>query len=135
MCDPVSLAVGAVAGTVATKALTPKPSRAATAAPPDPAVERATAEAEAQQRANAQLAADQRRRREQQNLLARGAPQQPTMTFGEAGLPTNGIGPTSGMTTRSTTARQASLMGRGAPGATFTGGGGASTRRTTSSVL
>lgn len=130
MCDPVSLAVGAVAGTVATSALTPK--RAKVAAMPDPAEERAAAEAEAQQRANAQLAADQRRRREQQNLLARGAPQQPTVTFGDSGQAPNGIGPTAGTSTRSTTARQSSLLSRGA---SISLGGGGSSSRAASAVL
>lgn len=116
------MVVGAVAGTVATKAMTPKAPKIST---PDPAAERAAAEAEAQQRANAQLAADQRRRREQMGLLSRGAPAQPTVTFGDSGAPTMGIGPMSGATTRSTTAKQASLLGRGA---SVTLGGGGSSR-------
>ena len=90
---------------------------------PDPAVERANAEAEAQQRANAQLAADQRRRRDQQNLLARGAPQ-PTVSFGESEARDMGIGPMQGATTRRSVARQASLLGRGA--SITLGGGGSS---------
>lgn len=131
MCDPVSLAVGAVAGTVATKAIAPKPPKVA--AMPDPAEERASAEADAQQRANAQLAADQRRRREQQSLLARGAPQQPTVSFGESGTSSTGIGPTSGTTTRSTTGRQASLLARGATSINL-GGGGSSRGRSPATV-
>lgn len=72
MCDPVSLVVGAVGATVVGKAMAPKAPRAAAA--PDPEAERMKAEADAAGAANRKLAADKMRRREQQSLVARGAP-------------------------------------------------------------
>lgn len=93
--------------------------------PPDPAVERATAEALAAQRANAQLAESNRRRREQGSLLAKGAPATPQFNFGDSSTsgPSNVLDST-GMTTRSSTARTASLMSRGTP-STISAPGGA----------
>lgn len=93
---------------------------------PDPAVERARAEAEAAQRVNAKLAADQRRRREQGSLLAKGAPA-PTFSLGDTeGDPQSPIESPGSLglrkpTSRSTTAQQASLITRGAP--SYGGGG------------
>lgn len=109
MCDAKTLTFGLLGGR----------SQSVPAAPklPDPAAERAKAEAAAAQSANAQLAADQRRRREQSSLIARGAP---APTFGDTGAA--GLSPISGSTSRSTTAKAGSLMGRGAP--TVYGGGG-----------
>lgn len=110
MCDPVSMVVGAVGGMVASKALAPKQkAQAATSeAAADPAAERAAAEAQAQQTANRRLAEDQRRRREQQSLLAKGAPQP---SFGDATAGADPINPM-GTSNRSTTARSGSLMSR-----------------------
>jgi hypothetical protein len=71
MCDPVSMAVGAVGDLFGSK-------QRSAAAPADPAAERAAAEAEATTAANRKLAAAQARRREQSSLMARGAPQ-PTL--------------------------------------------------------
>ena len=127
MCDPVSMVVGAVGGMAVSKAMTPK---APKISQPDPAAERAQAEAEAQQRANAQLAADQRRRREQMGLLARGAPAQPTVSFGDSqrtGGPEGVFGAAAQAVTRSATARQASMLSRGA--SITLGGGGSSGRQ------
>lgn len=128
MCDPVSMIVGAVGGMVASKAMAPKQkAQAATSeAAADPVAERAAAEAQAQQTANRRLAEDQRRRREQQSLLAKGAPQP---SFGDATAGADPINPM-GTSNRSTTARAGSLMSRGAPAApsavspTAYGGGG-----------
>lgn len=129
MCDPVSvgIAAGAAAGgAVLKKAMTPKMPKVSQ---PDPAAERAQAEAEAQQRANAQLAADQRRRREQMGLLARGAPAQPTVSFGDSrkSVPDGVFGAAMQVVTRNSTARQASMLSRGA--SITLGGGGSSGRQ------
>lgn len=73
MCDPVSLvvSVGAgLAGGAAIGALTSRGGGGGSTV--DPAAERAKAEAEAAQKANARIAAAQRRR--QQSLLSSGAP-------------------------------------------------------------
>lgn len=89
MCDPVSLLIGAgvgMAGSTVLGALTNSGGSSA-----DHAAERAKAEAEAAQKANARIAATQKRR--QQSLLSSGAP-----------------AADAGVTSRSTT----SLMGRGA---------------------
>lgn len=122
MCDPVSLVVGVVGGALASKAMAPKSApAAATAAAVDPAVDRAQAEAEAAQKANSRMANDQRRRREQGSLVSRGAP---TPTLGDTGDASNPGSPISGpqsMTTRSTTAKRASLISQGSP---VMGGGG-----------
>lgn len=77
MCDPVSMAVGAVVGAAGSGMFGGKQRSAAL---PDPAAERAAAEAEATTAANRKLAATQARRREQGSLIARGAPQP---TFGD----------------------------------------------------
>lgn len=132
MCDPVSLLVGAVAGGVASKVLGPKGSNASpnsAANAPDPAAERAKAEAEAAQRANAQLAASNARRREQQSLMSKGAPAAPSFGFGDSETAQPGGSPLSGGV-RSMPVRVAStLMSRGAmttAGAApvYSGGGG-----------
>lgn len=76
MCDPITIGIGvasaAVGGTIAASK-----AKRGQAAPvqADPEAERMKAEAEAAASANRKLAADQRRRREQQSLIARGAPQ------------------------------------------------------------
>lgn len=110
MCDAKTLTFGLLGG---------RSQSATPAAPklPNPEAERAKAEASAAQSANAQLAADQRRRREQSSLIARGAP---SPTFGDTGAA--GLSPLGGSTSRSSTAKAGSLMGRGAP--TVYGGGG-----------
>ena len=130
MCNPLALAVTAFAGATAysarqgAKAAT-EAARIQAAAQGDPAAERAKAEAEAAQRANAKLAADQRRRREQGSLLAKGAPA-PTFSLGDTeGDPLSPIGPAGSglgarmgralLSSRSTVAQQASLITRGAP--------------------
>ena len=102
----------------------------------DPANERAVAEAEAVQRANAQLAMDQRRRR-QQSLLSKGASGAPAPDFGSEGTDDAGASPLGGarLTSRTSVARNAaSLMSRGAPvvygGGGFSGGGGRNGGRT-----
>jgi hypothetical protein len=103
-------------------------------APPDPATERATAEAEAAQRANTQLALNNKRRREQQSLMSKGAPTTaaPTFSFGDSAAtdPTANTLSATGLTTRNTTAKRASLMSSGAPtapaGGSYGGGGGRS---------
>lgn len=71
MCDPVSLLLSAgagLAGTAVVGALT----KSGGGSGADPAKERAKAEAEAAQAANARIAATQKRR--QQSLLSSGAP-------------------------------------------------------------
>ena len=120
MCDPISLALGAVAGTTLYQTNQARKS----------AKEAAAAEAEAAQRANAQLADTNRRRREQQSLLAKGAPTTATPDFslGDSAL-TPGqspLSPGASTTSRSTVGRAASsLLSRGAPaGPSFTYGGG-----------
>lgn len=131
MCDPISLALGAVAGTTIYQTQQARKSAnaaaaAQTAAQDDPAAERAKAEAEAAQRANAQLADANRRRRDQQSLLAKGAP---TFTLGDSGTDPGASPLTSTGTSRSTVARVAtSVLSRGAPtptggGSSFGGGG------------
>lgn len=132
MCDPVSLGIGLVGGMVASKVLAPKSSAPAAAPAADPAAERAAAEAEAQQRANHQLAEDNKRRRGQQSLIAKGAPQ-PKLYDETTG---DGVSPIGGASSRPTTAgnTRASLISLGAaPAATAprggsTGGGGGGTR-------
>jgi hypothetical protein len=74
MCDPVSLVVGAVAGGVATSALSRPRGGGSSAPAANPEAERMKAEADAAAAANRKLAADKSRRREQQSLVARGAP-------------------------------------------------------------
>lgn len=70
MCDPVSMVVGAVGGMVASSAM----SRPKSPSYADPTAERMKAEAEATASANAKLRQTQLRRREQQSLIAKGAP-------------------------------------------------------------
>lgn len=139
MCDPVTaiagalgvstttaaVGVGVVGGLVASKALSHNSSAASAASNPDPATERAKVEADAAQKANAQLAADNRRRREQGSLLAKGAPQ-PTLGDSMPGTSVGGglspIGTsTPSFVTRNTTARAPSLMSLGMPGQQPTG--------------
>lgn len=129
MCDPVT-AGWVVGGMVAGMAVASSQKPATPRAPehPDPAIERAKAEAAAAQSANAQLAADNRRRREGGSLIARGAPQP---TFGDKstgqGADDGSLNPISGTRTvsRGTLGRAtASLISRGAPPNVYGGGGG-----------
>ena len=125
MCDPISVGIGLVGGMVASKALAPKSAPAAAAPTTSPAEDQAKAEGEAAQRANAQLAADNRRRREQQSLMLKGAPA-PATNFGDSAT-ADGISPLGGIArggmNRSVVAqRTASLMSAGAP-ALASGGG------------
>lgn len=131
MCDPISLVVGAVGGMAVSKALTPKQQQQQQAAATDPAVERANAEAEAAQRANQRLATDQRRRREQGNLLARGAP---SFGLGDQAQDPASASPI-GSSFRPGAARPAmgvapsqTLISRGSP--SYGGGGGGGGRNT-----
>lgn len=131
MCDPISLTVAAVgvAGGAYQARQAKKATEASIAAQQqaqgDAAAERARAEAEAAQRANAQLADTNRRRREQGSLIAKGAPQ---FTLGDSQLqpgqsPLGGVGQ---RMSRAVTASRSSLITRGAPaaGGGFGGGGG-----------
>ena len=137
MCDPVTATLAVVGGGLMAREQR-KASQAASsaaaaqaAAQPDPAAERAKAEAEAAQRVNAQLADANRRRREQGSLLAKGAPAAPTFALGDA-EGSEGMSPIGAPgsltlrkpTSRSTVAQQASLMSRGAPGGGYGGGRG-----------
>jgi hypothetical protein len=135
MCDPVTaiIAGGALVGSTAYSARQARKASTEAAkiqadAQPDPAAERAKAEAEAAQRVNAQLAADGRRRREQGSLISRGAPALQLGDEGEAtGTGASPLGaPGSGgrLTSRRTVAQTASLMSRGAPAGGGYGGGG-----------
>ena len=131
------MVLGVVGGALAKKATGPKSAPAATAAAVDPAVERAQAEAEAAQKANSRFANDQRRRREQGSLVSRGAP---TPTLGDTGDASNPASPISGpqsMTTRSTTAKRASLISQGGPvmGSGGMGGGGRGGQRYTEAMV
>ena len=107
------------------------PEKSTAPEPPDPATERATAEAEAAQRANTQLAQANRRRREQNSLMSKGAPTTPpapTFSLGDSTTLDPGTNTLSaaGATTRNTTARTASLMSRGATAQGVASGGGGS---------
>lgn len=122
MCDPISLTLGAVAGaTVYQTTQARKSAKEAAAiqaaAQTDPVAERAKAEAEAAQRANAALADSNRRRREQGSLLSKGASSviAPQFTLGDATTTQMGQSPLSvdGATSRSTVAQRSSLMSRG----------------------
>lgn len=135
MCDPVSLIAGAAIGGVAAKALTPKAPRAAAAA--DPEAERMKAEADAAAAANRKLAADKLRRREQQSLIARGAPSLGDEQNTGQGVINRAEGINAGSTavmgrlrSRGSTTAPQSLVSRGAPGGY--GGGG---RMSASTVL
>lgn len=116
MCDPVSIGVGLLGTYVVAESQ--DNARKARNAANDQAraaeAERAAAEASAIQSANAKLAQDNRRRREQKSLLAQGAPQ-PTMgDTATEDVPI--LSPGRSFMTRSTSAtRTASLMSRGAP--------------------
>lgn len=95
---------------------------------PDPAQERARAEAEAAQRANAQLAADQRRRRGGSLLMAGQAGQgntAPQPVFGDTntGDDINLRTAMGSPVSRSSTARRSSLMSRGSQAAPQPGRG------------
>jgi hypothetical protein len=120
MCDPVTIGLGLVAGAAVNQAEQTRRAasqqRSAQRETLDAAEgERTRAEAEAAQNANARLVESQRRRRAQNNLLARGA-------TSPAAAPTAGDGVlTTQPVSRSTTARQSSLMARGAPSASFYG--------------
>lgn len=123
MCDPISLIAGGLAAgatvyqTQQARKSAKEAAAAQAAAQGDPAAERAKAEAEAAQRANAQLAEGNRRRREQGSLLSKGATA-PTFSMGDATTdPGSNTLSATGATTRSTVARQASVMSRGAPAA------------------
>lgn len=100
----------------------------APAAGPDPGTERAAAEAKAAQDANARLATDQRRRREQGSLIAKGSP---AFTLGDPTTTTTGQGlsPISSSTTSGS-----GFVSRGSPSSapliTMGGGGGSSGRST-----
>lgn len=72
MCDPVSMLVGAVAGSVGGKLLGGGGGGGSSTGNAE--AERMKAEADAATSANQRLAMDQKRRREQQSLIARGAP-------------------------------------------------------------
>lgn len=111
MCDPVSIGLGLLGG-VATKALT-QPSSAPSVSQPDPAAERAKAEAEAQQSANAKLAGERQRMRGR-SLLSQGATS--TLSTDTAGSTPQ---TTAQPVTRSTTAQSASLISRGGSAPTF----------------
>jgi hypothetical protein len=134
VCDPVSMLVGAVGATVVGRAIAPKQQSAAAPAQPDPAEERAKAEAEAAQRANAQLAMDQRRRREQGSLLAKGGMVQPSFPMGDEGSGSSPLSTSGRLASRTTTARAASLISRGASGGGGGFGGGTGGGRTTAGM-
>jgi hypothetical protein len=130
MCDPFTFGAVGLVGAVLMNSNKKKGSSAAPVEPEDTvAQERARAEAEAAQRANAQLAQDQRRRREQQSLLSTGAaakpPAAPAPTFGDDdGSDLGGSPLNSGrMTSRSSVARQSSLLARGGEAIAYGGGG------------
>lgn len=128
MCDPVSMLVGAV-GAQAIGGLIGGGgggSSAPAATATDPAVERAKVEAEAAQKANAKLANDQRRRREQQSLLAKGGS---TFTMGDSGALDslgNSLGYIAGRIkqTRGTLLSSGSATAGGGGGLVTAGGGG-----------
>lgn len=128
MCDPVSLAVtGAVVGGAV---YSDDKARKARNAAEDQArmaeSERAAASASAVQSANAKLAADNRRRREQRSLLAQGAPSDgvPEPTLGDQTEPGDAMLKTLGrgrLFSRSTVAqRSTSLLRRGDSGVIYT---------------
>lgn len=115
MCDPVSIGYAVVA--VGTVVAADDSSRKAKHAAEDQARaaqgERAAQQAQAIQSANAKLAADNRRRREQKSLLARGSPQ-PTM--GDESGDGNLIAPGRGLMSRSlNSVITQSMLSRGAP--------------------
>jgi hypothetical protein len=85
MCEPVSIIAGitAVAGGVAAADTARKARHAAEDALRGSESDAAEAQSRASQSANAKVAADNRRRREQKSLLATGAPGAPQPTFGD----------------------------------------------------
>jgi hypothetical protein len=114
MCDPVSVGIGMLGGMAVSRASARREPAAAPS--PSPADEQAAAEARAAQSANAKLAQDQRRRREQQSLLARGAPPVTGPTLGDSPADIDTASPLSGGGVNRATAakRNASLLARGA---------------------
>lgn len=104
MCDPVSMLVGAVAGSVGGKLLGGGGRGGSSAGNAE--AERMKAEADAATSANQKLAMDQKRRREQQSLIARGAP------GGVGEQPGTGDSP---LSTAHTVFRQAGSLFRYAP--------------------
>ena len=117
MCDPVTVGLSVLGGVVGAKAMTPKASGASAAAMPDPAKDQADIEARAVNAANAKLANDQQRRRQQQSLLAKGAPAAVTgPTLGDQPGTDTMASPLSGgsMNRSSAAQRTQSLLARGA---------------------
>lgn len=115
MCDPVSIGLTLVAGAAVNQAEQSRKSASQAATQQRETIaaaegERGRVEAEAAQSANARLAETQRRRRTQQSLMASGAP-----AASVAASPLSSAEPV----TRSTTATQANMLQRGAPGAQF----------------
>lgn len=111
MCDPVTIGV-ALATTAATTLITKPSGSSPAAAMPDPAAERAKAEAEAQQSANAKLAGE-RQRMQRRSLMSQGA---------TSPLSTNAASPTQTaqpVTRGSGPQQAASLMSRGGSAPTF----------------
>jgi len=104
MCDPVSMLVGAVAGSVGGKLLGGGGGGGSSTGNAE--AERMKAEADAATSANQRLAMDQKRRREQQSLIARGAP------GGVGEQPGTGDSP---LSTAQTVMRQAGSRFRDAP--------------------
>lgn len=131
MCDPMTAVMALTAVATAYSARQAKQANresiaAQQQAQGDPAAERARAEAEAAQRANAQLAETNRRRREQGSLLAKGAPSAPKFTLGDSQLqpgqsPLGGIG---GRVVRAVAGSRSTLISRGAPAAGAGAGAG-----------
>jgi len=114
MCDPVSIGLGLMGAASVSQAERARKTASQGRTQQREALsaadgERGRAEAEAAQNANARLAATQQRRRQQQNLLASGAPSDSGSLISTQPV------------TRSTVAQQGSMMGRGAPGASFYG--------------
>ena len=115
MCDPVSIGLGVLGAASVNQAEKSRKGASQAATQQREALaaaegERGRAEAEAAQNANARLAATQQRRRQQQNLLASGASSASASVIS-----------TAQPVTRSTVAQQGSMLGRGAPGASFYG--------------
>jgi hypothetical protein len=134
MCDPVTLLVAGGAALGGTAFAMNKAARGSAAAA-DPEAERLKAEADAASAANRRLAADKLRRREQQSLIARGAPA-PSLGDDETLA-----GGTDLLTSRplSSSRRNAgsavSLISRGSVGVTTVGGGGGGSRSGRSSSV
>lgn len=122
MCDPVTLLGGALIGAGASKLLKPKGGQVAASV--DPAAERAKAEAEATQRANATIVADQRRRRASRGLLSLGVDDQSGL--GVTGQSARGGALAAGRSLLSlgTGAYNPASAGSGMPGAYYGGAAG-----------